>query len=469
MNKLCLLLLGVLAIAAIAAAWEREEDASLTEDLASSRLVRSPEAEAKRRKKGRKAKKGRKGRRKGRKSKGKGRKSRKNSRRSKKNKGKGRKSRKNNRRTKKSKSRSTQRFGYGYGRTVSDTCFEKAVTIMRMWKDVISNFEKQKKRMVKQNTTGGNKSGKKGVFAPIALRLIEAGGGNKSALKCGGKTGNSGAKQLKNLTDTLNACQTNVQSVCGKFTQPNMTKLNTCATLATAFKKSAQKCLDKSIGTSKNTTAACSCWTDAAFNKTVQAAKDCKFSTEAKKIADQLKNCTKAFGKCRKYEDAAITSIAACNSDSTKLTKKAAELTKNIAAVAAAKKTVKALASGTSGRSARSTKLSTCKEVVTMSTTVTTMIINFPTSPSIAITATKISLSTSVTCTTAEKTSLKALETKYTAAETFLKSALAEVQAEIQLITGSTASSTAIAAAGVTTSKPSGRRQMIMKSMQQTA
>merc|ERR1711874_809600 len=62
-------------------AWEREEDASLTEDLASSRLVRSPEAEAKRRKKGRKAKKGRKGRRKGRKSKGKGRKSRKNSRR----------------------------------------------------------------------------------------------------------------------------------------------------------------------------------------------------------------------------------------------------------------------------------------------------------------------------------------------------------------------------------------------------
>ena len=72
MNKVCLLLLGVLAIAAVAAAWDKEEDASLTEDLASSRLVRSPEAEAKRRKKGRKAKKGR---RKGRKSKGKGRKS----------------------------------------------------------------------------------------------------------------------------------------------------------------------------------------------------------------------------------------------------------------------------------------------------------------------------------------------------------------------------------------------------------
>ena len=317
MNKLCLLLLGVLAIAAIAAAWEREEDASLTEDLASSRLVRSPEAEAKRRKKGRKAKKGRKGRRKGRKSKGKGRKSRKNSRRSKKNKGKGRKSRKNNRRTKKSKSRSTQRFGYGYGRTVSDTCFENALTIMRMWKDVISNFERQKKRMERQNSTGVNKSGKKGIFGPIAQRLIEVGGGNKSAPSCGGKTNNDGAKQLKNLTDTLSACESNVHKMCGNFSQPNMTKLSACAVLADSFKKGAQKCLDLTIGSNaKDTDTACTCWTGADLNKTVQAAKNCKFSTEAKAIANELKNCTKAFGKCRKYEDAAVTAITNCTKSS---------------------------------------------------------------------------------------------------------------------------------------------------------
>ena len=320
MNKICLLLLGVLAIAAVAAAWEREEDASLTEDLASSRLVRSPEAEAKRRKKGRKAKKSRKGRRKGRKSKGKGRKSRKNSRRTKKNKGKGRKSRKNNRRTKKSKSRSTQRFGYGYGRTVSDTCFENALTIMRMWKDVISNFERQKKRMERQNSTGVNKSGKKGIFGPIAQRLIEVGGGNKSAPSCGGKTNNDGAKQLKNLTDTLNACESNVHKMCSNFSKPNMTKLSACAVLVASFKKGAQKCLDMTIGTSKNTTAACTCWTGADLNKTVQATKNCKFSTEAKAIANELKNCTKAFGKCRKYEDAAVTAISSCTKKSTKTT-----------------------------------------------------------------------------------------------------------------------------------------------------
>merc|ERR1711997_368640 len=65
MNKLCLIFLGVLAIAAIVSAVDNEEDSSLSEELASSRLVRS--ADARRRKgrkvgKGRKAKKGRKGR-----------------------------------------------------------------------------------------------------------------------------------------------------------------------------------------------------------------------------------------------------------------------------------------------------------------------------------------------------------------------------------------------------------------------
>merc|ERR1711997_382755 len=84
MNKLLLIVLGVLAIAAIVSAWDSEEDSSLSEELASSRLVRSADARRMR-------KKGRKNRRKGRKGKngrkGKGRKTKKNS--------KGKKKRKN--------------------------------------------------------------------------------------------------------------------------------------------------------------------------------------------------------------------------------------------------------------------------------------------------------------------------------------------------------------------------------------
>jgi len=91
---------------------------------------------------------------------------------------------------------------------------------MKMWKDVISNFEKQKKRMEKQNGTGGNKSGKKGVFAPTARRLLNLGGGNKSEFSCAGRTDNNGAQQLKNLTDTLFDCENDVHEACNPSTFP---------------------------------------------------------------------------------------------------------------------------------------------------------------------------------------------------------------------------------------------------------
>merc|ERR1712223_1139234 len=464
MSKLCLLVLGVLSIAALAAAWDQQDDTSLSEDLANSRLVRSPEAAAKRKRKNKPKRSGRKSK-KGRKSKSGKRSSRRKTRRGE------RKSRKSKRKGGKSKkgSKSSRRTKSGSGRTVSDTCLEKSITIMRMWKDVISNFEKQKKRMEKQNGTGASKSSKKGAFAPIGLRLISVGGGNKSALSCGGKTNNAGAKQLKNLTDILSACATNIHKMCGNFSKPSMTKLSTCSKLAESFKKGAQKCLDMSIGATKtNTTAACACWNGAELNKTVQAAKDCKFSTEAKTIANQLKNCTKAFGKCRKYEDDAITAITACNSNSNSLTLKVATLTKNAEALAKAQKTVKALASSRRQRS--STAATSCVEVISLSTKLAVMVIQFPSSPQIIVTATKISASSTVSCSAAEKTSLKGLETKLKDAAATLQTAIDAAQAQLQTLTGSTASSAAIAAATTTskvstskpkvsTSKPSGRRE----------
>merc|ERR1712073_78538 len=94
---------------------------------------------------------------------------------------KNRKSKKNNKGTRKSP------------RTIDGVCLESAVTAMRRWKDVVTNFEKQKKRIDKQSEIAGKKSGKQSVFGPIALKLVDLGGGNKSALTCSGSATSEGA------------------------------------------------------------------------------------------------------------------------------------------------------------------------------------------------------------------------------------------------------------------------------------
>ena len=125
----------------------------MSEELASSRLVRSPDTGAKRRnvKKDKKKKR------------------------------------------EEGKDRGTKSISRTNSRAVSDSCFEQVVTIMKMWKDVISNFEKQKKRMMKQNATGSNKSGKKGAFSGVYHELLSAGGGDKTNLTCSSNEGQNPA------------------------------------------------------------------------------------------------------------------------------------------------------------------------------------------------------------------------------------------------------------------------------------
>ena len=57
--------------------------------------------------------------------------------------------------------------------------------------------------MKAQNKTGKGKSEKKGIFSGLVTKLIDAGGGNKSDLSCGGSKGNPGSKQLANLTTII--------------------------------------------------------------------------------------------------------------------------------------------------------------------------------------------------------------------------------------------------------------------------
>ena len=128
---------------------------------------------------------------------------------------------------------------------------------------MVSNFQKQKTRIEKHATIASKKSDKKAVFGPIALQLVELGGGNKSALTCGCSADTAGARQLTNLTSILMECEEAVHASCapssrgGSFPRPNMTYAETCATATNTFVTLATECLARS---KKDEDKGCSCW-----------------------------------------------------------------------------------------------------------------------------------------------------------------------------------------------------------------
>merc|ERR1712073_256536 len=301
--------------------------------------------------------------------------------------------------------------------TVAGTCFESAIFYMKLWKDVVGNFEKQRKRMIKQNKTGGNKSGKKGLFAPIGHRLVDIGGGNKSNMSCGGQYGNKGAAQLQNLTKTLFDCEKSVNASCNpsNFPQPNFTFINTCKELVDNFTKVATTCLGKSVGGSKtNNTDACTCWSGEMLNMTSQTLKNCKANKESSAITSALKACTTAFGKCRKSRATATS----------------------------------------------------CSEIITISTTIVKIVEQNPQSTKISTYAKKISSAT-VTCTAAEKTAMAAQVTSMETAIVSVSVVLTAIQEQIETLTGSTASATQLdaAASGETSTAAPGRRNRILNNL----
>ena len=199
MSKIFLILFGLLVVLAVLASAENEEQ-SLSQKISSLRIARDADA-------GRRNKKNRNGK-----------KNKKNKRRKNK--------RKNKKRTNKNKKR-TNKGSRAQGRMVDGKCLESATTAMSRWRNQVANFMKQKTRIEKQAEIAEKKSGKKAVFAPIAKKLIDVGGGNKSALTCSGSADSDGAKQLSNLTMTLEECEKEVNMTCNpdNFPKPNMTNM----------------------------------------------------------------------------------------------------------------------------------------------------------------------------------------------------------------------------------------------------
>merc|ERR1711976_211669 len=448
-SKLTLVLFGLIVFVALAAATEDNANGELSEFAEDSldRVVREADADPKRR----------------RKNKNKGKKNRKNKqRKQRKNKNKKQRKNKNKKNGKRKGQRKVQRKGMRQGgRAVDDACVTNAVTVMKQWKDVVGNFEKQK--------TGKNKNTKNGEFASVASYLVDIGGGNKSALSCSGSTTNSGAMQLTNLTKTLFDCEKDINATCNtaNFPQPNMTFLDECVMKIDSFKIMAQECLDKTVGSKATTVAdACTCWSNSTLTAASTAIKSCKASDESKAITKQLNKCKSAFGTCRKYEDDAISSIVSCSSSTSKLTAKAAQLSANSKAMTAAKTKMASLASSSGRRVARATATS-CAEVITKSTEWITISASSTSSTALYTISIEISsVSSSVTCTTAEQASLSTQVTSLETAIESVDSALESVQELLETLTGSTASTSSLTtAASTATPASSGRRERLVRDL----
>jgi len=464
-SKTVFLLLGFLAFAAIAAAMsddqgDREIDYEI--DYSVERVAREADPGKRKKKAGKKAKKGKKlNRRKNKKSMKKKSSMRKN------NKVNEKKPRKGNKKSARKEHRKEipEINEFEARNTVSGNCLTQAVSLMKYWKDIVTNYEKQRKRIASQSKTGGKKADKKGIFSSIALNLVDIGGGNKSSLSCGGSTSNSGAAQLKNLTDTLFDCEKNINASChaSLFTVIyNQTELDECDAIVADFKTMALACIQKTVPTTG--TDACTCWEEEALMNLGEKLKGCKLPEDARSVTNQLNTCKAAFGKCRKFEDDANDALAACSQSSSGITAKAATLKANSDALTAAKTKMSSLAGSRRGRLVRAVATS-CAEVISKAKELSELVASSPSDSSIATLAAEISgVSSSVTCDGDEIASLTTQVTAITEAIESVDEALEAALDLLETLTGSTpASSSLTTAASSATAASSGRRQRLVR------
>merc|ERR1711976_625562 len=433
-SKTIILLFGILAFVAIAAAMSDDYDDTEIEEVSFERVAREADPGREKKRAGKKGKKNKKS-------------LKKKAQKKRMNKNKDRKRMKGNRKVAKKnqmKERKEDDKSTCFGcRTVSANCLTQAISLMKYWKDIVTNFEKQSKRIASQSKTGGRKADKKGVFSSIALNLVDIGGGNKSSLSCGGSTSNSGAKQLKNLTDTLFACEVNINASCNSANFDNIynqTLLDECATVVNDFKKMAGDCIKKTSDTTG--TEACTCWEATELMTLGEKIKaDCKLPEEARTVTSQLNKCKEAFGMCRKFEDDANDALTAAKTKMSSLA-----------------------GSRFRGRSVRAVA-TTCAEVISKAKELSSLAAESPSSSTIATLAAEISgVSSSVTCSTTEIADLTTQITAISEAIETVDDALEAALDLLETLTGSTPESSALTtAASSATAASSGRRQRLVR------
>jgi len=335
------------------------------------------------------------------------------------------------------------------------TCIDNAMQYMKVMKDKVASFFKQQTRIGKYNDTSNNKAGKKGIFGPILNRIREAGGGNSSNLKCNGNNSSPGAKQLKNLTESLFACEENINKSCNADLPPiNSTELKLCDFAMNAFSNMTKECIGK------KSEEACKCWTNSSLTFTFNAVKKCDISEDNKKMTAAKKKCTNAFGKCRKLEDDVSIALSACSPANTESRAKA-DIKQGLKNKAEAQKMADKC-NETAKATSRQAGSVTCAVFMTMVKDANGEILRAPLLKGLETKLKKVNALTVQVCSAAEKTSLIALSVEVTLVAKALDLNIEQKQTDLLVSTGSTVSVPALnetiyattAPATVMTTKP---------------
>merc|ERR1711863_188515 len=391
--------------------------------------------------------------------------------------------------------------------TVNLTCLTKAIKLLKFQKDNVNNFLTRHTRQLKQNALSTKKQGKKGEFAEPAARLIQAGGGNKSNLTCGGSTTSTGAKQLLNLTNLLDGCSAAIKDACTPPSGINQTFMTECYEKSKGYNTTLSGCVSTAISGSDP----CSCFTDAKLVGAMTNLKSCKGKNESKLAAAARTKCLTQMRACNGYVEQAGRLQYTCKYTADDLKKTLGQITANNATVAAAMAKVKALTgveasdgSSNSSRRARETEVHedniapmnavqqlmgvqgrhlgkreirtkravyTCASMTTAVQTCTTAVSDTPSGSTVISSCTIETTQTSITCTTEEKTALQTVSNTLLVAQRIFTAFAVSILSELSESAGATPSSTELTnlvneiTTGTSTKAASSRNRNMLRQM----
>ena len=220
--------------------------------------------------------------------------------------------------------------------TSDDECLTAASKYMKTVEGKVSSFKAQKTRSEKFEKLTSNKGTKKDEFKIILSKLKEAGGGNATAMQCGGSTTSPAAQRLQALVNDLTKCEDNIKNNCATLLPTyNKTEAETCATDMDAFSSEVDKCVSGG---------GCTCWKANTLVAALAKIAKCDFTSTNNAFAQFKKNCTEAFGACRQLQDAAGPAITNCKTNAADVKAKLDAATKNKESLTALKAKVTALA-----------------------------------------------------------------------------------------------------------------------------